>query len=131
MNKRLPFGAILAAALLVILVISPAYGQGPAGKSPVIIAFAQHPGAAEKSLVRGAGGDIKYSYSLVPAIAASLPEAAIRGLLNNPNITAVDADGQVKALDGELDAAWGVKRIGLGTVHLSNKGAGIKVAITD
>ncbi len=99
---------------------------------PVLIGFTQVPGPSEQALVRGRGGVIKYSYNLVPAIAASIPEAAIQGLLRNPNVTHIDPDIKVYAIDPELDDSWGVKRIGAGTVHDGgNKGTGIKVAIID
>jgi len=99
---------------------------------PVLIGFRQVPGPSEQALVRGRGGVIKYSYHLVPAIAASIPEAAIQGLLRNPNVTHIDPDIKVYAIDAELDNSWGVKHIGAGTVHEGgNLGAGVKVAIID
>jgi len=99
---------------------------------PVLIGFNRVPGPSEQALVRGHGALIKYSYHLVPAIAASIPEPAIQGLLRNPNVTRIDPDIKVYAIDAELDNSWGVKRIGAGTVHDGgNKGTGIKVAIID
>jgi len=104
----------------------------PSERVNVIIGFTQSPGLSEKGLVQTHGGVIKYSYTLVPAIAASVPEAAIAGLLNNPRVTNIELDGTVYAIDAELDNAWGVKRIGSGTVHDSGKkGMGVKVAIID
>jgi len=97
----------------------------------VLIGFTHRPGLAEQALVRGVGGSIKYSYHLVPAIAATIPEPAIPGLLANPHVTHVDPDGRVWAIDAELDDSWGVKRIGAGIVHSYNKGTGVKVAIID
>ena len=83
-------------------------------------------------MVRGHGGDIKYSYTIINAIAAKLPEPAIENIQKNPRVTYVEMDVEVHTLDGELDNSWGVKRIGAGTVHDSgNKGTGIKVAILD
>jgi len=98
---------------------------------PVLIGFKQVPGPAEQALVRSHGGEIKYSYTLVPGIAASVPEAAIEGLRRNPNVTVVEPDIEVQAVDAELDSAWGVKRIGAGVVHPTNTGAGVKVAVID
>jgi len=98
----------------------------------VFIGFTQTPGASEQALVRAFGGEISYSYHLVPAIAASVPEAAVKGLLNNPRVAYVEVDGTVYAIDAELDNTWGVKRIGSGTVHDSgNIGTGVRVAIID
>ncbi len=58
----------------------------------MLIGFTQTPGAAEEGLVRGAGGVIKYTFHLVPVIAASVPEAVIRGLECNPNVAYMEED---------------------------------------
>jgi len=111
--------------------IGAAPGQQPE-KVKVLIGFTRQPGPPEEALVRGIGGTIRYTYHLVPAIAATVPEGAIDGLRRNPNVTSVDLDREVWAIDTELDNAWGVKRIGAGTVHASgNKGTGVTVAIID
>lgn len=103
-----------------------------AQKIKVLIGFTRQPGPSEEALVRGVGGKIKYTYHLVPAIAAEVPEAAIDGLRRNPKVRAVEPDLQVHAIDAELDNSWGVKRIGAGKVHDGgNKGTGVKVAIID
>ncbi len=126
---------ILLAALLVFVTafglgVAPAMAQ-PTTKAQVLIGFDRQPGPAEEALVHRAGGTIKYTYHLVPAIAASVPEAAIEGLRKTPRVTSVDPDGEVYLIDAELDNAWGVKRIGAGNVHPYNKGTGVKVAIID
>jgi subtilisin len=106
--------------------------EAAAEKVPVLIAFDRQPGPAEEALVRSAGDNIKYTYRLVPAIAASLTAGAIDGLIKNPKVTAIDLDGEVHAIDAELDNTWGVKRIGSGIVHVGgNKGGGVKVAVID
>ena len=98
----------------------------------VLIGFRNVPGPSEQALVHSQAGVIKYSYHLVPAIAASIPEQARAALLANPAVTRIEVDGTVRALDAELDNAWGVKRIGAGLVHdAHNKGTGVKVAIID
>jgi subtilisin family serine protease len=113
--------------------LSPEKGGPPDGLVKVLVGFKQKPGPAEQELVKGVGGKIKYTYHLVPAIAASVPEVAIEALKKNPNITHVELDSMVYALlDGELDNSWGVKRIGAGVVHENgNGGAGVKIAIID
>ena len=112
--------------------LSPEKGGPPDGLVKVLIGFKEKPGPAEQALVKGLGGKIKYTYNIIPAIAASVPEVAIEALKKNPNITNVEPDSIVYALDAELDNSWGVKRIGAGYVHDStNKGAGVKVAIID
>ena len=122
---------ILLVAVLSGLLASPAWGQQPE-RVKVLIAFGRQPGPAEEALVRGMGGSVKYTYHLVPAIAATLPEPAISALVANPHVTRVEPDRQMRALDTELENAWGVTRIGAGTVHDGgNRGFGVKLAIID
>ncbi len=113
--------------------LAVAQGQGSDNLTRVLIAFDKPVGPSEQALVRAHGGKIKYSYSIVDAIAATLPAGAIEGLSHNPHVTAIDLDDTVYAVDIELDNSWGVKRIGAGTVHTdyANKGAGVKIGIID
>ena len=112
--------------------LSPEKGGPPDGLIKVLIGFKEKPGPAQQALVKGLGGKIKYTYNLIPAIAASVPEVAIEALKKNPNITNVELDSMVYALDAELENSWGVKRIGAGIVHdFGNYGDGIKIAIID
>ncbi len=98
----------------------------------VFVGFDKTPGPTEHTIVNRAGGTVRYSYTIVPAVAASVPEAAIQGLLNNPRVTSIELDGTVYAVDTELTNAWGVERIGSGTVHNGgNKGTGVKIGIID
>lgn len=105
------------------------------GLVKVLIGFKEKPGPAEHTLVRGAGGTIKYSYTLVPAVAASLPSSAIEGLLRDPRVRAVELVEMVYAVDidyySELNNTWGVKRIGAGKVHPGNMGTGVEIGIID
>ncbi|MCH7594854.1 MAG: S8 family serine peptidase, partial [Chloroflexi bacterium] len=124
--------AFLALALFATLGVTGDVAQARGERSDVIITFAGPPSASDQAAVRGAGGEIKYTYTLINAIAASLPDQALEGLSKNPNITAIEPDITVYAVDAELDNAWGVKHIGAGTVHdLSNSGAGVKIAVID
>ena len=137
--SRLRILLLVFLAVTVTLLVYTGGGVTATGPSkvPVIIAFHQQPGPAQEALVRQAGGAIKYTYDLVPAIAATVPEPAIAGLQANPNVLRVEPDIEVHAidhptLDVELDSAWGVAHIGAGTVHGGgNKGTGVKVAILD
>jgi len=137
MKKILSFSLILGVvfSMVVVGVVGPTSSQVQAAgnnKVDVFVSFDKTPGAAERAVVERAGGTVRFSYTIVPAVAASVPEAAIKGLLNNPNVTAVELDGLVYAVDAELENAWGVERIGSGTVHDGgNKGAGVKIGIID
>ena len=101
-------------------------------KIDVLISFTQPPGRNENTLVRNYRGSIKYSYHLVSAVAAQIPETAVAKLLRHPSVTRIELDGTVHALDAELDNTWGVQRTGAGTVHgIGNTGVGVAVAILD
>ena len=105
-------------------------GGPPDGLVKVLIGFKEKPGPAQQAIVKGVGGKIKYTYNIIPAIAASVPEVAIEALKKNPNITNVEFDNQVFALEQTLP--WGIDRIDAEVVHdFGNKGAGVKVAIID
>ncbi len=98
----------------------------------VLILFSSQPGNSERAFVRKMGGEIKYTYHLVPAIAANVPSQALKGINRNPNVVAVEPDIEVQAVDLELDNTWGVSRIGVNPLHdRGNKGSGIKVAVLD
>ena len=139
-SKRWGLLGILA-VFMALLMAGPASNvvQAQAARVPVLIAFDHQPGPSEEALVRGAGGNIKYTYTIVPAIAASLPEGAIAGLLNNPNVVRIEDDIEVHLIDHdttegdeELDNTWGVKHIGTGAVHAGgNRGSGVKVGVID
>jgi subtilisin len=104
------------------------------GEAKVLIKFRSLPGPAEEALVRALGGKVRFTYRIVPAIAATVPEPAINALRSNPRITVVEPDVKIHILDyaSELDNTWGVKRIGAGDVHSAgNEGDGIKVAVLD
>ncbi|MBI4320050.1 MAG: S8 family serine peptidase [Chloroflexi bacterium] len=141
-GRRLEMGmnARRLSACLVLLLLASSVLVGSAGASgpnsdndrvKVIIGFDRQPGPNEEALVRAGGGSIKYTYHLIPAIAASIPPAAIDGLLRNPLVLRIEPDIAVRAI-GELEDSWGVLRIGAGIVHSDgNKGTGVKVAIID
>jgi len=127
----LVFSLLLAMVFTGAILTAPASGQQPA-RVNVLIGFNRQPGPADEALVRRAGGSIKYTYRLVPGIAATMPENAIDALRRNPNVTTIEPDGFFHKIDAELDNTWGVKRIGGGTVHGDgNKGLNVKVAIID
>jgi hypothetical protein len=125
-------GIIIALVLSLLLICSSAAVAAPPEKIDVIIGFDRPPGPSEQGLVHGFGGEIIYTYNIIPAIAASIPETAIQGLLRNPRVTIIEPDVTIHAIDAELQNSWGVEHIGAGDVHSTgNKGNGVKVAILD
>ncbi|PIR82419.1 peptidase S8 [Candidatus Kaiserbacteria bacterium CG10_big_fil_rev_8_21_14_0_10_59_10] len=130
--------AALAALLAAIIFAGAAFGTtvfaAPIERTDVLIGFKNIPGFAEHTLVRAHGGAVTKSFHLVPAVAASLPSAAIRALERNPLVSVVEIDGEFTAIGHsvELDNTWGVAHVGAGSVHHDSVvGTGIKVAIID
>ena len=117
----------------ILTAVAPAVAaQAADDRVNVFIRFKSTPGAADETLVRGAGGRIRHRYHLVPAVAVNISRRAVSALLANPRVASVEPDVKIFALDAELYNAWGVKRIGAGSVHASGvRGAGVKVAVID
>ncbi len=109
--------------------------------------FLTFDGARDTNAVTQVGGRILHSYTLLNnVLAVEVPEAALHGVLQNPNIVAVEFDAEVFASEKEVDdegkkpsggvttqpvqqLPWGVDRIDaeLATV----KGAGVTVCVVD
>ena len=125
----------IAAVVLVLGAVTASADRGE--RVDVLIGFTQTPGASEHALVTAFGGDISHSYTLVPAVAASVPAAAVRALQRHPLVTVVEEDGLFYAIqdpdyETELNNTWGVKRIGAGSVHVNSVlGDSVKVAVLD
>ena len=147
-EKRLLFGrgrrvnkpVLIAISMICIVVAScliAAVSAGPPEKTPVIIGFKEKP---DPDLIRAHGGEIKYKYHIIPAIAASLPEQAIDALKRNPNIEYIEPDYEVTIAAEVLpwgidrtdaDLVWNGTQGGQDVVLGRNAGDGIKIAIID
>lgn len=122
--------ALWGLVALAFVVVAPA-GAQPSDHVKVFVSFDRTPGATEQAIVSAAGGTIHYSYTIVTAIAVTVPEAALSGLLRNPRVTGIEPVRSVHAIS-ELSDAWGVEHIGSGAVHVSgNEGSPVLVAIID
>ena len=109
-------------------VLSAAIASAQAG-GRVFVVF---DGEADPALVEQLGGQVVYSYHLVPAVAATAPGHVISQLAAHPRVVRVEPDGKVHIIEAELDNTWGVKHIGAGIVHGGgNKGNGVKIGILD
>ena len=95
----------------------------------VLIGFRGSLGNAEQQMVKDAGGHIQHTYRRTSTVAATLPAAAVQVLRESANVAFIEEDGFVQALDQQLP--WGIDRINAESVHPSNKGNGVKVAIID
>ncbi|MDI6639839.1 MAG: protease inhibitor I9 family protein [Methanocellales archaeon] len=68
-------------------------------KVPVIIGFKDRP---DPALIRAHGGDIKYKYHVIPAIAASMSPQACDAMMKNKNVAYIEPDHEVHALQQTL-----------------------------
>ena len=133
--------AILGLALLLALPIGASVSSAAVKPQndnlvKVFVHFKETPGHSERGLVRAFGGTVTHSYTIIPAVAAEVPESSIQGLLRNPHVVAVEEDRKVEAVgityDTEYSNAWGIEKIESGYAHESgNKGSGVKIGIID
>ena len=73
-----------------------------------------NPAAEAVNLVRGLGGQLHHTYtSALKGFAASLPDAALQGIRNNPNVDYIEQDQTVSlnATQTQIGATWGLDRI--------------------
>ena len=98
---------------------APIYGEEEANAIPgrYIIVFrpgsAGHDVSAAAHAVARLGGQIHYTYSdALQGFAASLPEAALKGLRHNPNIDFIEVDQTVSVdIEAAQSAPWNLDRI--------------------
>jgi len=104
----------------------------------VLIRYRQTPGAIHREQLQTQGASIERSFQLVPAFAATVPTAVLEAVGHLPDVEAVEPDLEVHAL-GEIDATWGLVRIGCGPVQSGTYpgavgpvlGTGVRVAVVD
>ena len=78
-----------------------------------------NPAAEAANLLRASGGQLHHTYgSAIKGFAASLPEAALQGIRNNPNVNYIEQDQTVSLNETQLSptqmqgsATWGLDRI--------------------
>lgn len=99
-----------------------------------------NPAALAATLVQGQGGQLHHTYTgALKGFAATLPDAALQGIRNNPNVSLVEQDQTValNAASPQDQATWGLDRIDqadqpLDTqYHFSQTGAGVTAFIID
>lgn len=106
-----------------------------------IVVFKQNaanPRALAQQLAAQAGGKADYVYEhALKGFSIKIPEAALRGILNNPNIDYVEQDQVVTAFPTQDNATWGLDRVDQRDLPLDTKytynqtGAGVDAYIID
>ncbi len=119
--------------LLLLGATAPAARKNPPGRR-VLIGFRSDIGpqtpAARASAIRQAGGVVHRSPALVPVVAATLSEAALKTWRARRDVAYVEGDVILHALGQTVP--WGVDRIDADLAWpAGNTGKGVKVAILD
>jgi subtilisin len=115
--------------LLIMLSLAAPVGAAQENKEkvPVLINFKDK---TDTELIKAHGGNVKYEYTIIPAVAAELPPQAIDALSKNPKIAFIEPDGQAQILADEIP--WGIARIDATGAHsIGVTGNGIRVAVLD
>ena len=151
------FGMAAMAAQTALVVFTPTSFAQPAGDAathpfsqsqPIpgryIVVFKKsvpNPAAEAANLMQGRGGQLHHTYSgALKGFAASLPEAALQGIRNNPNVEYVEQDQTVtlsQVASPQNQASWGLDRIDQADLpldtqyHFTGAGAGVNVFVVD
>lgn len=89
MSKHLLRNTLCAAVGLVLAGSALADGPDP---NRVVVTFAPGAAAQVENAVRGARGNVHHRFDAMNAMAITMPEQALNGLRNNPNILAIEPD---------------------------------------
>jgi minor extracellular protease Epr len=98
-----------------------------APKTTVIINFKDVVTDQDVQMVKDLGGEIKYTYKIIPAIAASVPSNNLGEIKRHFRVSSIDDDVEVKAMDINGD-----NQINASSVWKAGfTGQGVRVAILD
>ncbi len=95
----LQFKKSLPKKIFFLAIIISFVNMNLAASEAIIIGFHNKPGKDEKNLIEKNGGVIKHTYTLLPAIAAEVPEKNINLLQKNPLVTYIKKDEKVSNTD--------------------------------
>ncbi len=97
-----------------------------------------NPAAEAANLLRAFGGQLHHTYSsALKGFAASLPDAALQGIRNHPNVSYIEQDQTVSLNTTQTGATWGLDRIDQPALPLSTEytynhtGLGVNAFIID
>ncbi|MFH0750650.1 MAG: S8 family serine peptidase, partial [Chloroflexota bacterium] len=131
MSGRRYLALVATAMLITTLVPAPVLGASTE-RVHVLIRFTTSPTAADVAGLKGLGADVTRRFRIVPAVAATVPEAALAAISRNPRIAVVEPDSLLYALEYRSTHDWGVARVRADEVHeTGNLGAEVRVAVID
>lgn len=112
LSKKLKSHLLVGAALVAAGMSASAFAK--ADQQRVIVKFQPGAKAAVEKTVKAAGGHLKVDLSRFDAMAISVPEAALNGLRNNPNVLYVEEDVKRKLLstnEFEPNKPYGIEQV--------------------
>lgn len=126
--KKLIFLAL--ALFLVVGLTLPSLSAKEIDTNDYLVKF---DGQADKGMLKAFGieeSDIMHEFELLPVLALSLTENQAKGLMNHPQIEAVEEDAKVQAF-GQT-TPWGIPHVqGTDAQDAGYTGSGVKVAVLD
>lgn len=133
MAKTIGFLAIILLLIVTLVITSTSVIAPDDRQVRVFIEFEEQ---ANANIINNAGGRVLHSYEILPnVLAVEIPEAALNGILNNPNVVGFEYDVEVYALPRPSPQQpaqvlpWGIDRIDAELVEAT--GEGIRVCIVD
>ncbi len=130
MTRRV--AALLAAVALVLTTAPAAVMASPPDRVDVLIGFADAPTDRDLAAIASHGGTVTRRFTIVPAVAATVPRTAVDAVARNPRVTVVEPDGLLHALEYRPTHDWGIAHVRADDVHgTGTTGAGVRVAVID
>lgn len=127
MSKSRTISILVISLAIITLIAGTNSLASPIAKVPVIINFRDTVTPGDIQIVKDLGGEIKYTYKIIPAIAASVPADNLGEIKRHFRVSRIDDDVEVKAM-----AINGDNQINVSSVwNAGFTGQGVRVAILD
>lgn len=103
--------------------------EEPVPDVDVLISFHEPPGPEDLEFISLLDGTVTKTFSIVPAVAATLPADSLDLLADSPRVDQVEVDGTFEIV--EQQTPWGISKIQSDIANLTVTGAGVVVAVID
>lgn len=145
---------VIAIIFLSIIISMSVGGVAPAEKTNVIVVFKENPTSDDIGFFKNQGGDVKFTYSIIPGAAIELPTQAYDNIKSmcsdskNPanarcaRIDYIEIDQEVHLLSKPSGSGtiisqpvqvtpWGITRVNAPSAWLNSTGKNITIAVID
>ncbi|WP_018922084.1 S8 family peptidase [Salsuginibacillus kocurii] len=127
--KKKSVGITVGAAMAAVMAFGFEETSFADNKKEYLVGF--EPGAPGngEAMIEARDGDIEHEYQHMEVLHVTLPEQAVQGLENNPNISFIEENKEYEAVNQTIP--WGVDHINADNYHGSTTGNGVDVAVLD